>query len=209
VKTQDSPAAESHRSQVQASADQLDLIGVQRQQVERMDLHLSIPVSGRFLSSSSVAFQVYESDLHFIRTGLPFKGQSSYVPGDEITGIVTSVDSMVDPTSRTVRVMGQVQRGPKGLISETTFSGTVSVTRKNCVAISESSVLRTGAGDLVYVFNDNNKLTARKVQLGAKTEGFYEVVAGLEPGEYISSGPNFLIDSEAKIRGTSQDKASK
>lgn len=204
VKAQQVQAAESSRSQVQASSDQLNLIGVQKQQVERMDLNLSIPVSGRLLSSSSVAFQVYESDLHFISKGLPFKGQSSFVPDGEITGIITSVDSIVDPTSRTVRVIGQIQKGPKGLISETTFSGVVSIIRKDSVAIPESSVLHTGTGDLVYVFTDGNKLAARKVMLGAKTEGFYEVVSGLEPGENISSGPNFLIDSEAKIRGTSE-----
>ncbi len=209
VKAQQVQATESHRSQVQASPDQLDLIGAQKQQVERMDLHLSIPVSGRLLSSSSVAFQVYESDLHFIHKGLPFKGQSSFVPDGEITGVITSVDSIVDPTSRTVRVIGQIQKGPKGLISETTFSGVVSVIRKESVAIPESSVLHTGTGDLVYVFTDGNKLTARKVMLGAKTEGFYEVVSGLEPGENISSGPNFLIDSEAKIRGTSEGAGGK
>lgn len=204
VKAQQVQAAETNRAQVQASSDQLGLIGVQKEQVERMDLNLSIPVSGRLLSGSTIAFQVYESDLHFIRPGLPFEGQSSFVPDGEIKGVITSVDSIVDPTSRTIRVLGQIQKGPKGLIAETTFSGTVKALRKGSVAIPESSVLHTGAGDLVYVFTEGNKLAARKVMLGAKTESFYEVVSGLEPGEYISSGPNFLIDSEAKIRGTSE-----
>lgn len=204
VKAQEVQATESSRSQVQASPDQLNLIGIQKLQVERMDLNLSIPVSGRLLSSSSVAFQVYESDLHFVRAGHTFSGQSSFVPDGKISGVITSVDSIVDPTSRTVRVIGQIQRGPKGLISETTFSGIISVIRKDSVAIPKSAVLHTGTGDLVYVFIDGNKLSARKVLLGAKAEGFYEVVSGLKPGEYISSGPNFLIDSEAKIRGTSE-----
>jgi Cu(I)/Ag(I) efflux system membrane fusion protein len=203
VKALQPQVAESSRSQVQASPDQLNLIGVQKQEVERMDLSFSIPVSGRLMSGSSVAFQVYESDLHFVRVGLPFKGQSSFVPDGEITGVITSVDSIVDPTSRTIRVIGQIQKGPKGLIPETTFSGVVTVSRKGLVAIPESSVLHTGTGDLVYVFNEADKLSVRKIMLGAKTEGFYEVVSGLKPGEFISSGPNFLIDSEAKIRGTS------
>ena len=144
VKAQQVQAAESSRSQVQASPDQLMLIGVQKQQVERMDLSLSIPISGHLISKSSVAFQVYESDLHFIRPGLPFKGGSSFAPDGEITGVITSVDSIVDPTSRTVRVLGQIQKGPQDLIAETTFSGLVRLTRKNSVAIPESSVLHTG-----------------------------------------------------------------
>lgn len=208
VKAQEAQVAESARSDVQGSSNQLALLGVQKTQVERMDLNVSIPVAGRILSSSSVAFQVYESDLSFVKTGLPFKGRSSFVPDGEIKGMITSVDSIVDPTSRTVRVLGRMDHGPRGLVSETTFSGAVEVPLKNRIAIPESSVLHTGSGDLVYVFTEGNKLSARKVQLGQKTEGFYEVASGLEPGEFISSGPNFLIDSEAKIRGTSDQAAS-
>lgn len=199
VKAQEAQLQETNRADVQTSQQGLSMIGVQKEQVERMDLNVSIPVSGRLLSGSSVAFQVYESDLRFLKVGLPFRGQIS---DGEISGVIGSVDTIVDPTSRTVRVLGRIEKGPKNLISETTFSGVVEIKLKNQVSIPESSVLHTGTGDLVYVFTEGNKLTARKVMLGAKTEGFYEIVSGLEPGELISSGPNFLIDSEAKIRGT-------
>lgn len=201
VKAPQAQDSESPRSDVQGSSSQLNLIGVQKTQVERMDLNVKIPVAGRLLSSSSVAFQVYESDLSLVKPGLSFKGHSSFSPEGDIKGVIASVDSIVDPTSRTVRVVGRIDSGSRGLISETTFSGAIEVPLKNKVAIPESSVLHTGTGDLVYVFTDGNKLSPRKVRLGQKTEGFFEVVSGLEPGELISSGPNFLIDSEAKIRG--------
>jgi Cu(I)/Ag(I) efflux system membrane fusion protein len=201
VKAQENKMQESNRADVQVSSSDLTLIGVQKEQVESMDLNLSIPVSGRLLSSTSVAFQVYENDLRFVKPGLSFKG---HIADGEIAGSVTSVDSIVDPTSRTVRVIGRIEKGPNNLVAETTFAGSVDVKLKNRVSISESSVLHTGTGDLVYVFSEGNKLTPRKIMLGAKTEGFYEVTSGLQPGEFISSGPNFLIDSEAKIRGTSE-----
>ena len=204
VKGQDTKVQETHRATLRASPDQLAQIGVQKQQVERMDINISIPVAGRLLSSSSVAFQVYESDLKYIKTGLSFKGTSSLSDEAEITGKIVSVDSIVDPTSRTVRVVGSIQKGPKGLISETTFSGVIVVQLKDRVAIPESSVLHTGTGDLVYLVQDENQLKAQPVKLGLKAEGFYEVLSGLEPGAFISSGPNFLIDSEAKIRGSSE-----
>lgn len=201
VKNESAPIAESDRADVQATSSQLSLIGVQKTLVERMDLSLAVPVAGRLLSPSSIAFQVYESDLGFVKAGLPFRGRSSFVPNGEISGTITAVDTIVDPTSRTVRVVGRIDRGPKGLIAETTFSGAVEIALKNRVAIPESSVLHAGTSDLVYVFTENGQLTPRPVTLGPKTEGFYEILAGLEPGESISAGPNFLIDSEAKIRG--------
>lgn len=189
------------RASVRITSAQLELIGVQKQEVEKMTLLARIPVSGRILSSSRVAFQVYEKDLRYIHLGLGFKGQDSIYSEEEISGIISSVDSIVDPTSRTVRVVGSIRKGPRNLISETGFRGEIQIELKDRIAIPESSVLHTGHEDLVYLLEGKNKLTPKTVKVGIKTEGFYEVLSGLNVGDVISSGPNFLIDSEAKIRG--------
>lgn len=195
-----------NRASVQPNAGQLQLLGVQKYTVEKMDLKVLLPISGRFLSANSIAFQVYESDLRYVKPGLSFKGESSFYPEEEILGAVSSVDSIVDPTSRTVRVIGSVKKGPRGLFSETSFRGAVEVDLKDRIAIPESSVLHSGAGDLVYLFGSDNRLTAKYVKLGQKTESFFEVLDGLQAGDSISSGPNFLLDSEAKLRGTQEGK---
>ena len=189
------------RASVSATESQFMLLGAQKQEVETMDLRAVIPVSGRIISRSQVAFQVYEKDLSYIRPGLSFKGSGSIHSEEEISGVVTSVDSIVDPTSRTVRVVGAIRKGPSNLLSETSFRGEIGLVLKDRVAIPESAVLHTGNGDLVYLVKEDSSLTARRIKLGLKTEGFYEVREGLSPGDVISSGPNFLIDSEAKIRG--------
>ena len=191
------------RTPVQVSGEQFALLGIQRTEVERMNLKLKIPVSGRFISSSTVAFQVYESDLRYIKPGLSFDGVNSFYPEEEVVGVISSVDSIVDPTSRTVRVVGRVQRGARGALSETGFRGDIELELKDRVAIPESSVLHTGENDIVYIFTAGNQLKPAIVKLGLKTEGFYDVLSGIEPGQVISSGPNFLIDSESKIRGAS------
>lgn len=193
---------EDKRSSVQVSEKQLELIGIQKTSVERMSLMARIPISGRVISSTSVAFQVYEKDLSYVRLGLAFKGNSTAVSTDEgISGNITSIDSMVDPSSRTIRVIGLIKKGPKKLLPETSFSGEIEIELKDRLAIPESSVVHTGTRDLVYLFKEENRLTPKAVKLGIKTEGFYEVLSDLSAGDVISSGPNFLIDSEAKIRG--------
>ncbi len=203
----DQPGAEAEastgdaRSSIQGTSRQLELLGVQSVPVENMTLTLRIPISGRLISPKSVAFQVYESDMRYIKPGIPFTGESTVVSEGEISGAVVSIDSIVDPTSRTVRVVGSIKKSPAGLVSETTFSGLIEVNLEERIGIPESSVLHTGTGDLVYLV-DGNKLTPKKVTLGLKTESFYEVLSGLSVGDTISSGPNFLLDSEAKIRGT-------
>lgn len=188
------------RSAVQFTSSQLFLVGVQKTEVEKMDLIVKIPVSGRFMSPSSVAFQIYESDLRYIKRGLSFKGVSSLFPEQQVLGVISSVDSIVDPTSRTVRVIGSVKQGPRGVLSETEFRGEISFELKDRTAIPESAVVHTGEGDLVYLFTKENQLTPTPVALGLKSEEFYDVLKGVQPGQLISSGPNFLIDSESKIR---------
>lgn len=193
-----------HRAAVAASATQLNTAGVQKTLVEKMELTAHIPVAGRFISPTTVAFQVYESDLRHLRPGLPFTGENSVKPEEPLTGTISSVDSIVDPTSRTVRVVGQLTKAPRGILTETTFRGDVALKLKDVVGIPESSVLHTGDGDLVYVYHETESgahLVPTAVKLGTKTESYYEVLEGLEAGQMISSGPNFLIDSEAKIRG--------
>jgi hypothetical protein len=191
------------RVAVSASGSQIALLGIQRTEVEKMNLKLKIPVSGRFISSSAVAFQIYESDLRYIKAGLTFHGANSFYPEEEVVGVISSVDSIVDPTSRTVRVVGSVQKGARGALSETGFRGDIEFELKDRVAIPESSVLHTGEEDIVYVFAKGNQLKPTIVKLGLKSEGFFDVMSGVSPGEEISSGPNFLIDSESKIRGAS------
>lgn len=208
VKAQGSPMVHSQenesRSAVVTTPEQLKLLGVQKVKVEKMDLNVSIPISGHLISPTSVAFQVYEADLRYIKTGQAFVGESSFIPETEIQGSISSIDSIIDPTSRTVRVTGQIKKGSHGLIAETTFRGDIEIQLKDVMAIPESSVLHSGAGDLVYRTQDDGSLIAQAVKLGQKSESYYEVLEGLSPGDAISSGPNFLIDSEAKIRGISE-----
>lgn len=188
------------RSAVEIAVTQAELLGVHKQKVEKMNLTVKLPISGRFISSSSVAFQIYENDLRSVRVGLTFKGYASS-SGEEISGIITAVDSLADPSSRTVRVVGTIRKGPKNLFSEASFSGEIIMEIKDALAVPESAVLHTGTSDLVYLFQNENRLTAKKVKLGMKSEGFYQILDGVSEGDLISSGPNFLIDSEAKIRG--------
>lgn len=189
------------RSSVTATDEQMQLIGIQKTTVEVMNLNVRLPISGRILSSTTAVFQIYEKDLRHIKAGFKFIGESSSLVDESINGVITSIDSTVDPTSRTVRVVGNIQKGPKNLLSETSFSGFVLIELKEGLAIPESAVLHTGSGDLVYLFGAENRLTAKTVKLGLKTEGFYEILSGLKKGDIISSGPNFLLDSESKIRG--------
>jgi len=44
------------------------------------------------------------------------------------------------------------------------------------------------------------------VQLGSKVKAYYEVKEGLEEGEVVVTGANFLLDSESRLQAVIQQK---
>lgn len=189
------------RSEVYATSDQIDLMGIASHKVEKMTITARFPISGRLISGNAIAFQIYESDLRYIKPGVHFKGYTALLPDNEVTGVITSVDSIVDSISRTIRVVGAIKNNSSRFVAESSFRGEILLELKDRLSIPESSVLHTGKGDLVYLMDATGKFNAKKIILGLKSDTFYEVLSGLSLDDTISSGPNFLIDSEAKIRG--------
>ena len=190
------------RGNVEASELELKRIGVQKHRVQKMNLDTEIKVSGRFTSSSNIAFQVYERDLSVIKIGDTVKGYAMIAPDIKLVGKITTIDSYVDPTSRTIRVLTNLERPFQMSRNESSFHGKVVVHVPNVLAIPEDAILHTGERDLVYLFQDDQTLKAHNVKLGIKVNGYYQILEGLKIDDEITSGANFLLDSEAKIRGT-------
>lgn len=190
------------RGEIQASDLELKLIGVQKHRVQKMNLDSEVAVSGRFTSSSSIAFQVYERDLSVIKVGNIVRGSAAIAPDIKLVGKITTIDSYVDPTSRTIRVLANLERPFQMARNESSFHGKVEVHVPNVLAIPEDAILHTGEKDLVYLFQDDQTLKPHTAKLGMKVNGYYQVLEGLKIDDEITTGANFLLDSEAKIRGT-------
>lgn len=201
-KKQEAKKESVEASEISVTNAQLRLAGIGNLTVARKELIFAVPVSGRMLSSREVAFQVFESDLQLIKTGVEFSGSSSSSPDETLKGQIRFIDSMVDPSSRTIRVIGTLSQAPKRFVLEGSFEAEIQAKEKRQIAVPEDAVLHTGKGSLVYLFTSENKLKPIPVTLGKKaSSGEYQILSGLNEGDVISTGPNFLIDSEAKIRG--------
>lgn len=195
-------AAVTKDSEIFVSNSQLQLAGISQYTVTRHDLTFVLPVSGRWLSSREVAFQVFESDLQNIRVGSDFSGSSGSSRAESLSGKIRSIDNLVDPSSRTVRVLGVLSKPASRVTIDGGFFGEIKSVEKAQLAIPEEAVLRAGTRDLVYLVTKEKKLKAVTIVLGEKAGSEYQVLSGLKEDDVISSGPNFLIDSEAKIRGS-------
>ena len=69
------------------------------------------------------------------------------------------------------------------------------------LSIPDSAVIDTGKGQVVYVDRGNGAFEPREIQMGLRADGAVDVLRGLKAGEKVASSANFLIDSEAQLKG--------
>ena len=121
-------------------------------------------------------------------------------PGEVFEGEVTFIWPHINAESRTVKARLEFPNPDLRLLPEMYADVTLDIPMGEKLTIPNSAVLRTGRKDIVFVDKGNGNIEMRRVELGQKAGGYYEVLRGLKKGERVISRANFLIDSESKIQ---------
>ena len=77
----------------------------------------------------------------------------------------------------------------------------VKINLGNKLVIPDDAVLDSGKRQVVYVDKGEGNFEPREVSIGMRADGMVEITSGLKAGERVASAANFLIDSEAKLKG--------
>lgn len=170
--------------------------------VGRKDVSFEIAAGGRHLSAAQVAFYIYESDLMRVKVGQQFEGECASMPGITLTGKIIQIDTVADPSSRSVRVIGTITSSHRMNLMEGSFFGKIKTSEVSTLLVPYDAVLRTGKENIVYKIQDDGGLKAVRVSVGLTSGDQIEITSGLSEGDLISFGPNFLIDSESRLKGT-------
>jgi Cu(I)/Ag(I) efflux system membrane fusion protein len=67
--------------------------------------------------------------------------------------------------------------------------------------VPTEAIIRSGTRNLVIVAADANRFEPTEVQIGAESGGKTVILSGLEEGQNVVASGQFLIDSEASLRG--------
>ena len=70
---------------------------------------------------------------------------------------------------------------------------------KNALSVPDSAVIDTGERQIVIVDRRDGTFEPREVKIGARADGFYEILKGVKEGEFVVTSANFLIDSESNL----------
>lgn len=153
------------------------------------------------LSTLWIIADIYEYELSFVRVGQPARITLSYLPGRELSSQIDYIYPTISADTRTTKVRLTLPN-PGGRLKPQMFTNVeIRINLGKRLVVPESAVIDTGTGQVVYVDRGNGAFEPREVQLGLRADGAVEVLRGLKTGEKVVSSANFLIDSEAQLKG--------
>jgi Cu(I)/Ag(I) efflux system membrane fusion protein len=153
------------------------------------------------LSTVWVVADIYEYELPFIKVGDTARIGLSYFPGKELTSRIEFVAPALSAETRTAKMRFSIPN-PGGQLKPQMFTDVeLKVNLGQKLAVPDDAVIDTGLRKIVYVDKGDGYFEPRAVTTGLRAEKLIEILSGLKAGEKIASAANFLIDSEAKLKG--------
>jgi membrane fusion protein (multidrug efflux system) len=140
-----------------------------------------------------VDFSVPDNYLSELHAGQTFLATSAAYPSRRFEGRVVSVDSRIEPSTRSVMVRGLVPNGDAALKPGMFLTVSLAKEQHTALVIPEEALVPEQAKQYVYVVS-RERVVKREVRIGRRQPGRVEVVAGVVEGERV------VIEGTLKLR---------
>jgi multidrug efflux pump subunit AcrA (membrane-fusion protein) len=144
--------------------------------------------------------QIYEIDLPYVHPGQAVRFVVPSRPGQAFAGTIQSMDTRVNPETRSVTARILAQYSGATLIHDAYVQVLISVPLGEMLAIPESAILDSGLRVLAFVAGPDGTFEPRELMLGRHGDGYFEVLRGVKESERVVVRANFLIDSESQLQ---------
>lgn len=146
--------------------------------------------------------QVPESQAAQLKPGAAVVATSPAAPGQRFTGRVQALLPEVDAATRTLKARLELAnpsaRLVPGMFVQLRFA---EPPRAKSLLVPMDAVIHTGRRSVVMLAEPEGRFRPVEVKTGLEAQGQTEILAGLEPGQRVVLAGQFLIDSEATLRG--------
>jgi Cu(I)/Ag(I) efflux system membrane fusion protein len=153
------------------------------------------------LSALWVIADIYEYELSLIKKGDAATITLAYLPGKDFPSSIDYIYPEIAPETRTVRIRLKLANPGNHLKPQMFANVEIKINLGNRLTVPESAVIDTGRGMVVYVDLGDGAFEPREIRTGLRSGGHIEVLRGLKKGDKVVSSANFLIDSEAQLKG--------
>lgn len=159
------------------------------------------------LSKIWVLFDVYESDIQWVKKKDELEFTIQSLPGEKFRGKISFIDPVINPKTRVAKARIAMNNRGQRLKPEMFASGVLKSPMQNgktSIIIPKSAIMWTGERSVVYVKTSSTSsinFIMREVTLGASLGDSYIIIEGLEEGEEIATNGTFSIDAAAQLAG--------
>jgi membrane fusion protein, copper/silver efflux system len=154
------------------------------------------------LNSVWITAEVPETQAAWLKPGDRAEVEVPALPGERFEGQVDYLYPELTQATRTLKVRVVVKNSRKhlrpGMFAAAHFQ---SMTQDRALAVPSESVIKTGMRSFVIVADDDTHFRPTRVRVGAEQGGRSEILEGLDLGQNVVASGQFLIDSEANLRG--------
>lgn len=159
------------------------------------------------LNNVWILFDVYESDMAWVKKGDAVNFTVQSLPGESFKGKISYIDPVIDPMTRVAKARVEINNSGLKLKPEMFVSGTVEAElpiKSEAIIVPKTAVMWTGQRSVVYIKNTTAKgvnFMMRDVTLGPALGDGFVVNDGLQEGEEIAINGTFSIDASAQLAG--------
>lgn len=147
-------------------------------------------------SQIKLDFTVPAMFLAELQTGLKIKARATALGNREYLGEVKSIDSRVDPVTRSVQVRAILPNPDGSIIPGILMQVDLLRNTRQALVIPEASLLPQANRQYVMVRTDRDgkdTVEKREVQIGIRLPGYVEILDGLSAGEYVVTHGNSKV----------------
>jgi membrane fusion protein (multidrug efflux system) len=136
-------------------------------------------------SSIKLDFDVPEVFLSRLQRGLHITARSAAWPELEFVGVVSAIDTRVDPVSRTITVRALLPNDDGRLRAGMFLTVTLLKEDVQALLIPEQAIVPERSKQYVLVVGEDSVVERREVQTGRRRPGEVEILSGLNSGEIV------------------------
>lgn len=143
--------------------------------------------------------EIYQSDLLQIHRGDQATITLPYIPGKTYTAHASYVYPYLQGNARTGWVLFQLDNPVEELLPDMYANIELTINLGERLQVPESAVIYIGNERLAFLDLGEGRLSPKKITVGLRSNGYYEVLSGLNIGDRVVTSGNFLIAAESRI----------
>jgi Cu(I)/Ag(I) efflux system membrane fusion protein len=157
------------------------------------------------LSSVWLVAEIFERQADWVKVGQHAEVSLAFLPGRTWEGQVEYIYPSLDPKTRTLKARLRFPN-PDEVLKPNMYANVkiYGGAKDDVVVIPVEALIRTGREERVVIALGDGRFESRTVTAGIESGDWVAIIEGVQPGDRVVTSGQFLIDSEASLKASTQ-----